>query len=294
MKNNSDRLRAIQDWMQTVVMNPSGIEDGINSDSARRHIDVTSSNVESVVSRSKSLSSIDRLAVYGNAYVARLLECLADEFPAVAHAVGEETFASFAFEYVQLFPSRSYTLAQLGADFPRYLTETRPECQNAGEPDWAEFLIDLAILERTYSDVFDGPGIEHSTTLTHDDLARMTPDTWPNTKLEFAECVRLLSLRFPVHEYASAVRHNGEPIPAEPRPTWLVVTRREFVVRRFGVSLPEFELLTQLQAGSTVGEAIEHAAQHTEEDDETFARNLQEWFRTWTKCGLIISVKTPK
>lgn len=293
MTETPDRLSAIQNWMQSVVMHPSGIEDGINSDSARRHIDVAAIEVESLIHPSRSLSSIDRLAVYGNAYTARLLECLADEFPAVAHAVGEETFASFAFEYVQLYPSHSYTLAQLGVDFPRYLAETRPDREVDEQPDWADFLIDLAKLERTYSEVFDGPGHERSATLTNNDLARIVPETWPQVTLSLAECIRLMPLNFPAHEYASAVRRNDDVIPPEPQPTWLVVTRRDYIVRRFAVSRAEFELLSQLVAGRTVGDAIEHAAHFTDDDDESFARNLQEWFRSWTKCGLIVAVDVP-
>ena len=76
--------------------------------------------------RSKRRTSVERLEVYANAYYARLLECLRDEFPALLHAVGEEVFDGLAFGYLQAYPSTSYTLSNLSRNFARFLEETRP------------------------------------------------------------------------------------------------------------------------------------------------------------------------
>ena len=42
--------------------------------------------------RSQALTALERLAIYGHAYYARLLECLREEFPVLKHALGEELF----------------------------------------------------------------------------------------------------------------------------------------------------------------------------------------------------------
>src|SRR6266481_4478552 len=99
--------------------------------------------------------------------------------------LGEEAFDGFAFCYLQEFPSRSYTLNELGRHFPHYLQETRPvkegeelEALAADSPDghpshsedWPDFLIDLAQLERAIYDVFDGPGVEGQPLLRADEL----------------------------------------------------------------------------------------------------------------------------
>jgi hypothetical protein len=62
---------------------------------------------------------MDRLAIYGTAYYARLLECLLEEFPVLVHALGEELFDAFAVGYLQKYPSRSYTLNDLATNIPR-------------------------------------------------------------------------------------------------------------------------------------------------------------------------------
>ncbi len=130
-------LDAIQRWMQTVIMNPHGVHAGVDSDDARHLIDVATDQVEAVVTRSHNLTALERLDIYHRAYFARLIECLRDEFPVILHALGDETFDAFALGYLQKYPSRSYTLNQLGTRFPQYLAETRPE-QDGDEPSWPD------------------------------------------------------------------------------------------------------------------------------------------------------------
>src|SRR5690242_10389600 len=126
--NNSwHDLRQIQRWMQAALMHPVGVAEGIASAEARQHIDIEPDDAERVVTRSQALTALERLAIYSYAYYARLLECVREEFPVLLHALGQEVFDAFAVGYLQKYPSRSYTLFQLGANFPRYLAETRPE-----------------------------------------------------------------------------------------------------------------------------------------------------------------------
>ena len=289
-------LDKLQKWMHAVITHPLGITAGIGSSTAQSEIEVTPEGVESVITRSKALGSIERLEVYGSAYYARLLECLREEFSAVAHAVKEETFDSFSLEYLQKYPSRSYTLADLGEHFPQFLNETRPERdEDAGdEPDWADFLIDLATLERLYSDVFDGPGIENEPPLTAEDFAKIPPEVWPEVKLITAPCFRLIQLRFPVHEYITALRENREPEMPAPEPTWLAVTRRNYVVRRNPVTPVQYALLEALAGGSPVGEAIERVAESQPDLDlDQFAGELRDWFHEWSAARLFSRLEVP-
>src|SRR5438105_5881909 len=119
-------LDIVQRWMQAVIMHPDGVDAGLASEAAREHLDVAPENVEQVISRSAAQTSIERLSIYANAYYARLLECLGEEFPVLKKTLGEETFDAFAFDYLQRYPSQSYTLGKLGENFTRYLAETRP------------------------------------------------------------------------------------------------------------------------------------------------------------------------
>lgn len=279
--------------MQAVVTHPDGVAAGIESDAAREYFDVSVDSIETIVTRSQALSSVERLGVYANAYYARLLECLREEFPTLVHALDEETFNGFAFAYFQDHPSQSYTLGDLGRDFPQHLVDTRPE-RDRPDADWADFVIDLAIVERTFSEVFDGPGVENVPTLDSEQLLAIPPERWPHCRLVPVPCLRLLPLRFPVHQYISSVRRQQPAEIPPPQPTWLVVTRREFMVRRFAVSSAAYLLLSSFVEGATVLEAIEKVADDPEVDPEQLVSQLREWFQEWAAAGLFLSVETGK
>lgn len=293
MPDPAPELGPVQRWLQAVIMHPDGVDAGLASEAARRHLDVAPDDVEQVVSRSLAQTSVERLSIYANAYYARLLECLGEEFPVLKKTLGEETFDGFAFDYLQHYPSQSYTLGKLGENFARYLKETRPAAgeealsadasTDGGElpADWPDFLIELATVEWTFSQVFDGPGIEGQTLLTSEQLQSIDAEEWPSARLEVVPCLKLLALRFPVNAYYTAIRRGKSPELPRPSPSWLAVTRREFIVRRHELTERQFVLLSALAAGESIGAAIERAAEAPGGDLDQFALDLGEWFRDW-------------
>ena len=285
-------LAPIQRWMQAVIMHPDGVEAGLASDAARQHLEVAPADVEQVIERSEAQTSVERLSIYANAYYARLLECLGEEFPILRQTLGEETFNGFAFGYLQSYPSQSYTLGKLGENFARYLTETRPAEDDSfdlpAEPDsgdmpanWPEFLIDLATLEWTFGQVFDGPGVEHETLLTSEQLQAIDAEQWPAARLEVVPCLKLLALRFPVNAYYTAMRADENPPVPGSAASWVAITRRKYIVRRHELNPRQFELLSALAAGETIGAAIERAAAAPGASVEQFIVELGDWFREW-------------
>lgn len=284
-------LEKVQRWMQSVIMHPDGVAAGLDSEAARKHIDVPAEQVEQVISPSQALSSVERLSIYANAYYARLLECLGEEFPVIKQTLGEETFEAFAFGYLQSYPSRSYTLNRLGANFAAFLAETRPAASDSTEEedplgkDWPDFLVDLATLEWTFSLVFDGPGVEREPLLEATELRNIGVDRWPNARLETVPCLKLLALRFPVNAYYTAAR-KGElpPLPEQAR-NWLAVNRREYIVRRHEISEPQFVLLTALVEGQTIGAAIERVLELPDANVDALAGQLRTWFHDWAAEG---------
>ncbi len=216
-----------------------------------------------------------------------MLECLREEFPVLKHALGEELFDAFAAEYLQHYPSRSYTLFQLGVNFPRFLHETRPDRETGGigAPSWPDLLIDLATLERTFNEVFDGPGVEGQDLLDADRLRAISAERLLEARLVGVPCLRLLALRYPVHTYFTAVRRHEDPEPPEPAETYLAVTRRRYVVRHYELSPPAYQLLHALLAGESVGQAISRAVEAAGTDLDRLADKLWRWFHDWAAEG---------
>ena len=285
-------LSAVQRWFHAVVTHPDGVDAGIESDAAQAIAPLSREQLEEMVTRSSKVSARDRLAIYANAYYARLIECLGESFPVLKRTLGEDVFNGFAFGYLQQYPSRTYTLNRLGDGFARYLDETRPDraeqlpANEKPAVDWPDFLIDLATLEWTIEQVFDGPGVEGRPVLAADDLNGISPQAWPELHLRLAPCLHLLRHRFPVNEYYTNVRQaeTGKDVPFPgPGDCFLAVTRRDYVVRRVPLSRPQYELLASLQKGDPVGAAIAAAASASDLDDAYLALQLRQWFRFWVE-----------
>lgn len=283
-------LPAIQQWLQAVIVHPGGVAAGVESTQAQEQIPLGGNRIEDVICRSQAQDSFERLAVYSHAYKARLLEVLVGDYPALVHAVGEEAFAGLANAYLEAHPPTSYTLADLGRHFPAYLETTRPTKSEEDGPDWADFLIDLARLERYYSEVFDGPGIEGQATLRPEDLTGLSQEQWLASLLIAAPCLRLATFRFAVHGFASAVRQKQDPEIPSPRPTWLAITRRDFVVRRVAMDDDEFGLLSLLVEGKRVADALESTFANSCMPADQLAIRLREWFRNWSAAGYFVGV----
>lgn len=205
-------LSVVQRWFQSVVTHPDGVEAGVESPEASELVPLTRGELEVMITRSKRVSARDRIAIYANAYYARLLECIGESYPVLKQTLGEEAFNGLAFGYLQHYPSRSYTLGHLGDRFADYLNETRPDKTDDGgadgerAPAWPDFLIDLAKLEWTIALVYDGPGIEETPTLSAEQIGSITADTWPQIGLRTVPCLHLLKLNFPLNIYYTEVR----------------------------------------------------------------------------------------
>jgi len=299
-------ISRLQRWFQTVITHADGVDSGATSQEAQQLIQLNPGQLEKVVTRSRALTAAERLAIYANAYHTRLLECLGEVYPLLKRALGDEAFEVFAFGYLQEYPPRSYTLNELGRSFPHYLEETRPQADSAeADPSgaseeadaWPEFLIDLARLEWAIYEVFDGPGVEGQPLLSADALLNVPPERWAEVQFDMAPCLQLLATQFPVNDYYTRFRQakDGEPVPlSSAQASFVALTRRQYVVRRYNLSEMEFELLRALQQGSQLGAAIDCASKASNDDLKQLAEDLKLWFRNWTAEGFISTIRLPE
>jgi hypothetical protein len=207
---NPPDLDGLQQWLQRAVTTPWQI----NAAEAPGII----------ASKGGELSPAERLQIYSGSYQGRLLECMRSEFPALELALDGDLFTRFASEYLIAQPPRSYTLTVLGAGFPGYLNDTRPD----GDELWPEFIIELATLERIFSEVYHGEGVEKTgaTASNETEAILLEPGS------------RRIECRFPIDRYFLAARdHLREPAENEtpkfpaPEPTTLLIFRRDYVVK---------------------------------------------------------------
>ncbi len=287
---NPRNLPTIQKWFQAVITSVEGVSGGVASSEARSCIDIEPHDLEGVILPSQKRNSVQRLEVYANAYFARLTECLQAIFPIFAQTVGEELFAQFALGYLQQYPSRSYTLNRLGDRFVDFLNETRPP-EASDSPGWIDFIICLARLELGIDQVFDGPGYEGEPVVGPEELKRLSPEDFWTAQAELVPCLKLFEFPFPVNAFVTAAKKNTDVAIPQPQPTWLALSRRNFIVRRIPLSRFEYALLAQLASGLAVGEAIEAALTEMEEP-ENLPEVLAATFQKLAAEQLILAIKT--
>ncbi|MGQ0632990.1 MAG: HvfC/BufC N-terminal domain-containing protein [Planctomycetaceae bacterium] len=304
-------LEDVQRWMQAAITHPAGVARGIES--AEAEIDGVPSRVEQVVTPSRAMTALERLEIYHRAYFARLQECLRDEYSVLAAALGAELFDTFTLGYLHECPSTSYTLGRLGARFPEYLAATRPALTDAqsGSADWPEFLIDLARLERAINEVFDGPGAEGRPLLSPDRLREIPVERRPDVRLACVPCLRLMEFGFPVNDSFSAIRRGEAFEFPEREPSFVALTRREYRVWRYPLVARQYDLLSALYEGKTIGAAIarlahgqsqgavgcaERSESHRDQlvpsqpQNDEFAVELNRWFFDWEAAGFFSDV----
>jgi len=269
-------LAGLQRWMQAVVVSRRPIDEALADPGASRA--VGGARVEQLVRPSATLSPAERVAVYKDMYPLRMVEALEQDYPLLQYHLGDETFEQLVLDYVEAYPSRTWTLNRLGDHLPRWLAEDCPR-------EDAPFLADLARFELAQTEVFDEAP---SDVLDGETIARIPSGAWATARLRPIPALRLLELRHAIRPHHDAWEHD-RPVPApKRRATRVVVWRREFTVHWREQPRAEHELLAALAGGAPLAEALEAATARLrarERQDKLFA-----WFRRWVADGLFAGV----
>jgi hypothetical protein len=263
--------------MQEVVVHPGSVEEAIASDNAEREI--PGEHLGEVVTPSHSMTSAERIGVYHGMYLMRMEEALETDYPVIRYHLGDHQFSHLVRNYVQHYPSTSYTLNRLGDHLPQFFLD---------EPEWPEaaFLHDLARLELAMTEVFDE---EESPVLGSDELEAVPPETWEEAKLQPISAFRLLEFKHAVIPSLVAY-HKDRPSPApRKRASWVALYRRDYSVLRLELSRAEHDLLREIVNGAPLGEALTAAAASKSPRQQA---KVFRWFRTWISEGLFTAIES--
>jgi hypothetical protein len=262
-------LDLLQAWFTEVVTHPKSAEAGVAAAGPIAEA-LGAEHVESIVLPNDRLTAVERLGLYHYAYHARLVECLADDYPTIRYAIGGDTFEKLAKAYVTAHPSSHPNLNFFGGRFPAFVRE-QPWLDNA------HFLSDLGRLEWAMVEVLHAKAEE---AISLAGLEAAGPERWAEIRLSASPTLRFLELDFPVNAFLQRYREDAEPpIPAR---AWsaTAVYRQGFSVWRMGFTKPMAGVLAALLAGRTLGEALEPL-----DLEDTSEGDVMVWFREWIAGG---------
>jgi hypothetical protein len=212
------------------------------------------------------MTAEERLGIYQHGYKARLVECLADDYPALKHALGEEPFEAMCHAYIEAHPSQSPSLNFFGREMSAFCVDP--------------FLSQLAALEWAMVETLHAPP---APVLSLDELSRVDPERWPGAVLTPSETLRLLRFEYPVNAYLQAFKDDEAPSIPRPSPTAVAVYRQGWTIWRMDLTPPMASLLEALFAGSTLGDALESVS--------GLGTDVTVWFRDWVAGGFFGGIR---
>jgi hypothetical protein len=235
-------------------------------------------------------------------YWYRLLDCVADDSPALRAFLGERKFWKLAQRYLEKYPSRSYTLRDLCSRLARFIAET-PELT---APHTAA-AIDLARFEWAQVVAFDGPSLKP---LTGKAIRAADPET---LQVRLQPHLSLLHLEYAADEYILAVKRGDAALRGEasqavvqrrggpargiaerlkPETIDVVVHRSDFTIYYKRLEPAAARLLRALGQGLSVPAACARAMRGSRLAPAEQAVLVQQWFSLWMRLGWLCPRKS--
>lgn len=234
---------------------------------ATRALPADSKNVEGAFVGTDELPATDRVAIYRDMYLARLIDALGETFPNLARYLGEERFAELGEDYVALNPSEHHDVTNIGRNLPEFLREhPHPE-----RPD----LADLALLEWTRNEVFFAPDTSQA---GPDDLALVAPEEVARVSLRMAASLRLIEISSGAASLWERMTAEQPADPFAPNRVALVVWRQGFEVLHCTVAKTEARALRAALNGQELS-AICTAFEDGPDPAADAHAALASWFR---------------
>jgi len=224
------------------------------------------------------------LFVYQDAYGARLLSALRDNYAVLHLAMGDEAFDALGRAYLAAHPSSQPSIRWFGDQLAVFMAGSYAE--HLPHPA----LADLARMDWALRAAFDGAD---AAPMTLSQLAALAPEAWACLQLRLQPTAQVLSLDWTIEpSYLALSRAEIEGQDEAPEPQALkhdlLVWREGFETRWRSLEGWEAELIEALQAQRSFAELGELAAQTLGEDSAP--GQLVQALHTWVAQGLLAEV----
>jgi hypothetical protein len=254
-------LASLQDRLQAHVL---GGERAIEAD-------VVGSSAEEVAAR---------LAIYTEAYRARLTEALASNYPALAKLLGARDFATLAARYIATHVSHLPSIRYYGDGLPQFVAT------GAGYQD-VPLLAELAAWEWAMTEVFDAAD---ANPIGAEVLARVPPESWAHLRFSFHPALRRLELEWNVPPLWKALTADHPRPPHEPaaEPQRWLLWRDGLQVLFRALATDEAAALRVAMDGGSFGELCLRLCERVDEAQAPV--RAAGYLRGWLGAGLVTGV----
>ena len=228
------------------------------------------------VASTHALSADARLRIYRDSYCERLLKVTLADYPATAHAMGEEALTQHVQHYVLQHISGHWDINHYGHGLPVFMQKARVDAA----------YVALAQLEAAINHVFWLPD---SAPMTTADGKQMDLAALAETPLRPRKAHHFLALSVDALAYLEAFRAGDVPKLMDKKTTHIAVWRHENQVQRTEITREEYVLLQHMQAQPNFGTALEASIAIGLFTPDTLMAALPGFMSRWLQAGLIAS-----
>lgn len=206
--------------------------------------------------------ALARLAVYANAYFARIHGVLAADFPKLCTLLGEDAFRALVVPYLRAFPTRHPSLREAGAQLAEFLD--------------GGLVADLARIERARVEAFDGPDAQP---LTRAEVGALAPEEFATLTLRLVPTAAVVNIATNADDVWDAIEHARAAPAASAISRRVIVWRRDLDVIHRTLDPDEYSL----EDGITFGEVCEQIGD---------AERALELLLRWLDAGLLRATRS--
>jgi hypothetical protein len=231
-----------------------------------------------------------QLEIYNYAYVARLLEALQSNYPAVHQLLGDDEFARMGKRYLDNHPSSQPSIRWFGDRLALFLANTKPYSDLPVLPELAQFEWAL----RHTIDAADADRLQAA------DLQGVAESEWATLQFSLQPSVTLLEFQWNTPQVwkslttentVSDVDNADEVEPARQLGYWLVYRREDMISGWRSVSIPEQRALTCLKQGGTFADLCEQVEKFNGDaglaPEGGAAMQMAGFLRSWIAAGIL-------
>lgn len=233
------------------------------------------STFKQCINGTEKVSAETRLKIYENAYQVRLIEALANNYPALNAYLGCEQFNALGEAYLKNHPSTYRSIRWFGDKLTQFLDGTIPYSQ-------MPYLSALANFEWLLTLVFDAPD---AGTLTIEDIALVPIDQWPDMRLRSHPSLQRLNLNWNVVQIWQALMDQKQPPDPIEETSSLVLWRKDNTPQFSPVPADEAWAIEAMCQGVTFGELCAGLCEWVSE--ENAGLHAASLLKGWIQSGLI-------
>jgi len=226
---------------------------------------------------SNTLPAADGLMIYHNAYRARLLSVMREDFPALHRWLGDESFEQLAVAYISAWPPRHFSLRWLGEKLPEFIRGYIAEPQRSP-------MLELAKLEWAFTLAFDAPD---AVPLSLDVMSSFSADDWVYLRVFLIPSVCWLKLQHNTVDMWKAAKAEVDIPDAVVLfvPMDCLVWRHELVCQYRTLEPSEASALRLLTDGGSFASMCEYLVSTHGEQAPLQAAT---WLQSWISDGLLV------